>query len=304
MALWLDVPVVPTDSFYRKLFEAVWRILGDRARGIASERLPALRRCYTASPSSSTFLSGDVPGIRLLDEFRLGELLEEVLSETVSGELGRRLWGSLVVSVVERGDVAGLEVMRRSIEALRAVDVTPWLDVLALDVLVALVEDVGEDVLVDSLHLVAERLDVDEDRMLRVSPLALEFAGYCFEMILLGYVVAYRKPEEIEVVSCDVFTVEDVRRDIERRISEVKSGDLELAAEVIEKVLAPYLRVVTDVRGYLEEVRSMDPSIVLEVDGFSVSIAPEELDPEWDRHVHEAIEKLTGSDGKARRVFN
>ncbi|WP_456434741.1 hypothetical protein, partial [Methanopyrus sp.] len=117
-------------------------------------------------------------------------------------------------------------------------------------------------------------------------------------------VVAYRKPEEIEVVSCDVFTVEDVRRDIERRISEVESGDLELASEVIEKVLAPYLRVVIDVRGYLREVRSMDPSIVLEVDGFSVSIAPEELDPEWDRHVHEAIEKLTSSDGKARRVFN
>ncbi|AAM01841.1 hypothetical protein [Methanopyrus kandleri] len=304
MALWLDVPVAPTDSFYRKLFEAVWRILGDRARGIASERLPALRRCYTVSPDSSTFLSENVPGVRLLDEFRPGELLEEILSETVSGELGRRFWGSLVVSVVERGDVAGLEAMKRSIEALRAVDVTPWLDALALDVLVALAEDVGEDILGDSLQLVAERLDVDEDGVLRVSPLALEFAGYCFEMILLGYVVAYRKPEEIEVVSCDVFAVEDVRRDIERRISEVKSGDLELAAEVIEEVLAPYLRVVTDVRGYLEEARSMDPSIALEVDGFSVSIAPKELDPEWDRHVQEAIEKLTGSGGKARRVFN
>ncbi len=209
-----------------------------------------------------------------------------------------------MVSVVERSDVVGLEVMRRSIEALRSVDVTPWLDALALDVLVALAEDVGEDVLEDSLRSVAERLDVDESGMLRVSPLALEFAGYCFEMVLLGYVVAYRKPEEIEVVSCGVFAVEDVRRDIERRVSEVKSGDLEMAAEVIEEVLAPYLRVVTDVRGYLEEARSMDPSIVLEVDGFSVSIAPKELDPEWDRHVQEAIEKLTGSSGKARRVFN
>ncbi len=209
-----------------------------------------------------------------------------------------------MVSVVERGDVTGLEAMKRSIEALRAVDVTPWLDVLALDVLVALAEDAGEDVLEDSLQLVAERLGVDGDRVLSVSPLALEFAGYCFEMTLLGHVVAYRRPEEIEVSSCDVFAVEDVRRDIERRISEVKSGNLELTAEVIEHVLAPYLRVVTDVRGYLAEARSMDPSIVLEVDRFSVSIAPEELDPEWDRHVQEAIEKLAGSGGKARRVFN
>ncbi|WP_456482767.1 hypothetical protein [Methanopyrus sp.] len=64
MTLWLDVPVVPADSFYRKLFEAVWRILGDRAREVASERLPALRRCYTVSPDSSTFLSEDVPGVQ------------------------------------------------------------------------------------------------------------------------------------------------------------------------------------------------------------------------------------------------